>query len=230
MYNIVFIAFFIFPGYLIKYLYGRVCSVSYEGKSESEKILLIIMYSIPVFVFNYFIMKLFNIDIDAAFNAETYNLAFLLKYMGLSLPTLLVVAWLFRKPIPWIISKLINVHRNGSNKCPEISNNSVWEYLFEIPQEEFARQFISIEKDGQHITRGEIDMFSAPDEINKEILLANTDFINKNFSENDNKEDNLKFLFEKIDKEYYDVNSGLLIKFYNKEAVLEYLGENKTDQ
>lgn len=144
-------------------------------------------------------------------------LTFLIHYFIVNLLSSLVViiVWYkfgqptFRKINNWVMRK--------AGRDEEKQFDDVWRTLFETKEYVDASNcVVRIEKGGQLVTAGLIQLYPSPTEENKELALYNTDSIKQLFEWDENKEVKDK-IFPFSISEYYDIGNDVLIKFYGTE-------------
>lgn len=84
--------------------------------------------------------------------------------------------------------------------------------------------YITIEKNGEVITAGLVDVYPPPNQKNRDILLRDTQGF-KLYLDNDKNIPEDKRLLDIIKYEYYDFNNDLLIKIYDNTKLIAYLNE-----
>ena len=99
---------------------------------------------------------------------------------------------------------------------------TLWDEIFENSKEKLENAYVTVEKDGQVITQGQISRYSPPNEGYKELILTDVEEIKAYIEADEDLEDDEK-LFSKVDRQYVNLDTGISIKFYNNEKLLEYL-------
>ena len=84
---------------------------------------------------------------------------------------------------------------------------------------------MTIEKDGEIITQGTLKSHSPPNFNNKELLLCYTNDI-KEILEDDKLKSEDKMLFDEIDMEYFNFETGILVKIYDMSKYNNYIESN----
>lgn len=105
---------------------------------------------------------------------------------------------------------------------PQITcKNSMWEEMFE-DLEKITDRVIVIEKDGIVFTQGVIDKYTAPGSKKSQIMVKNTQVVERYLKEV-KKED---YIYDAaIENEIFDLNSGITIKFYFSDPIIKYINE-----
>ena len=101
------------------------------------------------------------------------------------------------------------------NRPIEYKYSDVWSNVFETDLiVDINNCIIKIEHSGNLVSAGLIKLYSAPNKMNKEFVLYNTDLIKQLFEDDTNKKLE-KRIFKQTICEYYDISNDLLIKFYD---------------
>lgn len=215
MYNIIFIAFFILPGYLTKYYFTRFFGKSYDKYTDTEIVIALIIYSIPAYVLNMLAIKHWIFPESTYMEFENVSFKFLTAYTLLSIISGMIVAIGLYLCSRYIAGSIKNLYRGWKGKSKESYSPTIWEKVFEINEVEQKYQYVSIERNGIPITRGQLVMYTPCNSEKNEFLIKNSDYMNNMIDRYEHgiisKE---QCLFTEIDKEYFDIDSGLLIKFY----------------
>ncbi len=217
------------PGIMVSKIYKRLFPKSFEEKSEYEKTIIAIPISTLVLMINIFILNVIlnqNIYTITYLLSLLYNFIFLTLYIILTVMSCFIVVFLKRKLFEPITLKLINWYNKKKYNPTESKFSSEWENIFENPEVDVNDMYVSIEKDGKIITQGLLAGYSPPNQKKRDISLIGT----KEFKEyliNDRMLDDDKKLFDKIDREYYDFETGILIKIYNNQKIKDYFNNNE---
>jgi hypothetical protein len=84
--------------------------------------------------------------------------------------------------------------------------------------------YIVIEKDNKIITQGLVDEYAPPNHNRRDIsLIATKQF--KEYLLNDESLKEESKLLDIVDREYYDFNTGVLIRIYNNKKLIKYFEE-----
>lgn len=216
---------FSIPGFTAEMLEDRIFGKITKEKSDFDKTVSAIIYSSFIILLNLTIMsKFFNIKINTfeSLVAKLMNIQFFIKYVILTFAV--CILFIFIKKYIWdfVVRVCINIWRKINKLPKETRFSTVWEEIFENPKEPIMNKIISIEKDGDLITCGVLARYSTQNGKKKEFLLIETSETAE-YLEADKELDKDEKLLSKIDMEYYDQESGHLIKFYNTNKLYEYL-------
>lgn len=218
------------PGILVNKIEKRIDPKSFEEISEYEKTIIAIPISAVILLLNILAMnliskeKIYSIDILLKM---MNNFSFLGGYIFLTTITCLIISFMKMKIIDQLILTIINTVKKRNNMPIETKYPSEWEKIFENSDDPVNDMYISIEKDGKRITQGILAGYSPPNQKNRDISLIATNEFNEYLS-NDSTLDDSKKLLNIIKKEYYDFNTGILIKIYDNTKLLEYF-KNQRD-
>ncbi|MBZ6007284.1 hypothetical protein K1514_15430 [Paraclostridium bifermentans] len=218
---------FSIPGFFAEILEDRLFGKIKKEKSDFEKTISAIVYSSFIIVLNLIIMKLlFNIDINtfSELPKKLNDIRFFVKYIILTFFG--CILFIFIKKYIWdnLVRISINQWRTWRNLPQETKFSTIWEEVFENSKQPVINKVISIEKDGDFITCGVLSRYSAQNGKKKEFLLIET-AETANYIKSDKDLSLEEKLLYKIDMEYYDQESGHLIKFYNTDKLYKYLEE-----
>ena len=212
------------PGIMVTKIEKRLEPKSFEDKSEYEKTIIAIPISAIILIINVLLMNI--ISQEKIYSISTLlkmmnDFSFLAGYMLITTITCLVVFFIKNKVVEPVILKIINIFKKKHNMPIESKYPSEWERIFENKDEPVNDMYISIEKDGKVITQGLLTGYSPPNQKNKDISLIGTKQF-KEYLSNDYRLDDNNKLVDIIKKEYYDFNTGILIKIYHNTKLLEY--------
>ena len=229
METIVVAIMFSVPGILVNRINKRLFPKSFYDNSEYEKTVVAIPTSIIVLFINYIVMnKLFNLNITSIdiLIDRMNNLRFLFKYTILTFISCVVVALIIEKVFKNLVLKASNIYRKIKNIPIETQYTSAWESIFENENEPVNDMYIVIEKDGKVVTQGLVEEYTPPNNDKRDISLVFTKQFEQCLNEEENLPDDEK-MFGIIDREYYDFNTGVLIKIYNNEKIKKRNEEEK---
>lgn len=138
------------------------------------------------------------------------------------------IAWynIFYRWVRPLFEKKKNSKYAKENGCTVISNCSVYEKIFHDPENKGHLLPVEILKDGQRITCGLLQRWNSPNSPKKEYELRLVKIIRK-YIDGDGESEKL---LSKIDREYYDPDTGLLIRFYNSEKLEAKFNEDKSSE
>lgn len=149
-------------------------------------------------------------------------ISFMIHYFIVNLISSIAVIALWYSLGQMAFRKARNFINKKVGRDEEKKFNDVWRTLFETEEYVDASNcIVKIEKGGQLVTAGLIQLYPAPTEENKELALYNTDSIKQLFEWDKNKEVKDK-IFPYSISEYYDIGNDVLIKFYDAERYDNY--------
>ena len=118
-----------------------------------------------------------------------------------------------------------NIIRDKNNLPTETKFTTIWDEIFENKAINLTDVYISIEKDGNIITQGVLKSYSPPNFKNKELKLCYTNDIKKILEEDKSKNES-EMLFDEISMEYFNFETGILVKFYDMSKYNNYVESN----
>lgn len=219
------------PGFFVNKIQERLFPSTRKNLSDIDKTVSAIIYSTFIILINLIIIsilniaKILNVNINdfSQLQSKLQSIDFFIKYLCLSGISSIVVVLIKEYIVDRIILNIVNLKNvtfNGG--IEETKYNTVWDSIFENNKEPIKDSYVSIEKDGELITQGVLDMYSHPGLSKKEFkLIESQEF--KRYLEADKILDKDKKLLDKVDMEYFDMETGVLIKFYNTEKLNNYL-------
>lgn len=98
-------------------------------------------------------------------------------------------------------------------------NPTVWEYMFFNPDKNERPRIVSIYKDGAYITSGYIDGWNIGEHERKEFAIRRSTEIEELLNRKE------KSPIDYVNEEYFDMETGVLIKFWDSETVNEHWDE-----
>lgn len=152
------------------------------------------------------------------------NTNFLMQYIILTMIVTALFTFIYYYLDKYIIKKMINSFNIAIGRPQETENRTIWEDIFEgtrflNTQKGFI--VMSIEKDGQILSRGMLRAFPSPDSECDELILCNCAEIEAFFESDEGKEPENK-IFWKTDFEYTILSKGITMKFYNLDKYQQY--------
>lgn len=211
------------PGLICEYIERRLYPNSLPEKSEYNKTVAAIIISSIIAVINIFILRIiFKREILTFSNLieKLSYISFFAKYILLSMLVGATLIIFKNKCYRRITNYFINLMRKSEGKDKETIFPTLWDEIFENPDDPIENAFVSIEKDGEVLSQGQIYRYSPPSSNIKELILIDgEDF--KTYLEYDKTLPEEEKILNKIDKEYINLDSGLSIKFYNVEKLLD---------
>lgn len=234
--SIYFIILFLLPAALNMIYNVHIRQVPQAKNDKSIELAECVLFSLAVFFINimllrsqmYHLVNYLILDgVDRVQFCTTTGfeyLDFMILYFIINLFTSIGVIILWYTLGQWMFRRIKNKINKSTTRPEELKYNSAWVNLFEtndfINPDECV---IKIEKDGALITAGLIRIYSSPTTEKRDILLYNTDSIKELFEDDIGKGVNER-IFPYSDYEYYDFETGCLIKIYNTEKYNEYYG------
>lgn len=225
MESIVSLIIFVFPGIFITLLYKEYLPTSKNEPSDYEKAVIAFIYSFAVLVLNILIMKYvfsINITVVSEIIGKFENIGFFLKYVFLTFANSLIFAVGWYYVSKYIVLGTYNIFRFRKKLPLKTRYSTVWDEIFENPDIDMNDAYVVIEKDGVLITQGLIALYSPIESKEKELKLICTDAF-KNYLENDKNLPEEEKIFNDIEFEYFNLEKGILVKFYNNAKLKEYL-------
>lgn len=151
--------------------------------------------------------------------SELDSFAMLAAYMGICIA--ITIIWMViyhfvRKPI-FALRKYM-IEKESGIEIADINELTVWENIFLSKESNEKRKIISIYHNGEFVTAGESYGVNTGKSEKHELRILNSDTICELFKEDKEKGDAEK-LFRNIEFEYFDAETGLLIKFHNPEKL-----------
>lgn len=141
---------------------------------------------------------------------------FLLEFLFTMIITTVIVGWAYSKILKHYteaknksIVKQFNLSPLGED------NPTVWEDVFLSAEKNGSPRIVSIYKDGQYITSGYIDGWNLASDERKEFIIRRSTEIEKIMKLTDTP-------LNYIDEEYFDMETGVLIKFWSSKAVNQH--------
>lgn len=177
------------------------------------------LLSFIVLIINILILKiLFGSNINTFIDLinNVYNIIFFIKYCALTVFICVLVALL--KPL--IVRLFVSFYNNILNKKTDREYtifNDLWNIIFYNPKFDVSKHVFTIEKNGIIITCGFVKNVTPKGRDKKKIILTFTEVVRSYFNDEEFAEKNLS----EIVAEYYDLDSDVLIKAYNAEAIIE---------
>lgn len=220
---------FLIPGFLIEKITNRIFQKTIiEDYSDFDKTVKYIILSIETMIINIiFISKVCkNTDLKTVTQLQEKlgEIEFLIKYLGLTILVcgiLIFLNELLKRGILYIS----NIIRDKNNLPTETKFTTIWDEIFENKAINLTDVYISIEKDGNIITQGVLKSYSPPNFKNKELKLCYTNDIKKILEENKSKNES-EMLFDEISMEYFNFETGILVKFYDMSKYNNYVESN----
>ena len=238
MNSVLYLFLFILPGAFSKILRRRFSPIHLSverNKSSLIETSEIVVVSFVIFCLNNLLIKgcghVRNITDDFSIINNLSNADFLMQYILLTM----VVTALFTFGYFYFdknaLKKMINLYNKAVGRPVETENRTIWEDIFEGTEFLDIQKgsiVLSVEIDGQILSRGMLREFPAPDSECDELILCNCAEIERYFEVDEGKEPEDK-IFWQTDFEYTILSKGITMKFYNLEKYREYEKTFKTN-
>jgi len=225
--NLAFLIPFVFPGVFIKMIYNRFFPCAREDDSKYDEIVQSFIISTFILMINSGIIKgLYGVNLLSknsftAFVEKPNNLIvfFLitLALSGLGVP-------IYRLIVDYFYVWVINIYRDKMHLARESSHLSPWNAVFENKHFCLDNRPIGFFKGNELVTIGYLESCPAAGSKKKDFVLINT-WLFKELYIADKEKDPKDRLFKLIDKEYYNFENDIYIKFYNNGSLLKHLRE-----
>lgn len=218
------------PGFIVNEISERLFPGTKKTMSDIDKTVSAIINSSIVIIINLAIISILNKFGWINFKLSTFSILqdklvsipFFVKYILLTSISCLIWVFLNELVVKKLILIIVNFRNNINGSLNESKFETVWDEIFENRLEPLKNVYISIEKDGELITQGLIVRYTGPGAPRREFYLKYTSTF-KEYLDGDKLLTEDKKLLSKIDREYFDCETGILIKFYNKEKFENYL-------
>lgn len=219
--NVIFILLFVFPGAFSQILNNRFSPKrSRIHKTNIVEFSEILASSTVIMAISFFVIYLYDgtvINSVYTFTALMEKNNFLIKYIVLNIFITCVFTFCFHYLNKIVVTKCINWFNKKMNKPQESGNESIWEDVFEKFEYIDLRKnppVLSIEKDGNVLSRGFLRKWPAPNTDCNEIVLVHCAEIEGYFEDDKNKPINEKVFYKTV-IEYCFFDTGITIKFYD---------------
>lgn len=213
------------PGLICEYIERRLYPNSLPEKSEYNKTVTAIIISSIIAIINIFVLKIIFrreiITFSDLIIRLTY-ITFFAKYILLSVVVGFVIIVFKNKYYSRLSNFFVNIIRKSEGKEKETLFPTVWDEIFENSEFPINNAYVTIEKDGQIITHGQIYRYSPPNSNIKEFILTDVEELKAYIEADKNLSDEEKLL-DKVDKQYVNLDLGVTIKFYDNRKLLDYL-------
>lgn len=225
--NIYFILMFVVPASVLLVYNKHFRRTPYIQENKSVEMAECVFFCTVVFAINLIIFKeriskiaqyLLEQDATAKNNIMSTDkvLLFMLQYaLGNIIVSIIVIMFymlIIRRIKFWAENKIYK----AMNQDESLKYADAWLNIFYseevIPKNE--KVIVSIEKAGRLVTAGIVEMYPAPNEKGKSLLLYNTEYI-MDLMEADKKLGMDYRVFDFVRHEFYDFEHDVLIKFYD---------------
>lgn len=230
--SIIFLFVFVFPGALSKLIKERFFPRKQYRISDSNgwvELSEMVVFSIIVLftgliVRAYFLTR--NLDINNYFASFT-STKFLIIYIIFAFFASIVYTALFHILNKTLVPFVINFYNQWKGRPTEGLYQTIWEEIFETNKYFEKKQVVvSIEKDGHILSRGFLEAYPPPQSPNNELLLKYCSEIEAYFKNDESLPEGSK-IFDKTYIEYFDMQNGYVIKFYDMQKYNDYINNQK---
>lgn len=140
----------------------------------------------------------------------------------------LIICYPYTKSKRYVTQKMFldisNTFRNKKKMPVETKFSSVWDEIFENEENPITQdEIVLIEKDGALITQGYLESYSPPHLSKREFKLVETSQVKRFLESDKNAENEAEKLLNVVKFEYYDTQSGIVIKFIDTQKLITYL-------
>lgn len=224
--SVFFVMLFIFPGafsqVLINIFWPRYGKIQKSSIVEFAEVVSFSSFiAVLNFIFIYVKQDIYSVeDIISLF----YKSNFIIKYAIITIIETWSLTWLMRKKGRTLLMNIINFFNKKNGKANEDESLSLWEKIFEEYEYIDLKNnppVISIEKDGQILSRGFLNSWPAPNTECNELILIYSAKIEEYFKSDESKPITEK-IFYNIQFEYILLREGIVIKFYNMDRYNSY--------
>lgn len=225
--------YFIGPGLLAEHIKDQLKIVGDEkkkGMTIYENLFIVVFTSAVSFVSTLILLNIVykmlckdEIIMVDEFLSKSNDFKFIILFLTIET----IIAFIIKFWIQDKITKFFFDRRNKkakeryNTKQDYIDDKNVWESLFYAKKEYLL---VTIWKDGKFITAGFISGWNSGRNERKELLLERTKEVKELIDSNDNSE--LKKELDYPEHEYIDMETGILIKFYAPEKIVEHWNKN----
>ena len=230
--SVLYLFLFILPGAFSKILRRRFAPshISTEkNKSSLIETAEIVVISSMIFLINNIVIIAYRKtqDLSESFDVfENFSRSdFLMKYILLTLFVTIVFTVLFYFFDKKLITMVVNTWNKFRKKPIESETKTIWENVFESNKHlDFTKGVImSIEKNGEILSRGWLKEFPAPNTECDEFILCCCADVEEYFLAYANKPSVDKRFSPITDFEYTILSKGITLKFYNIERYQNFV-------
>lgn len=226
------IVLFIVPGLLIKMLsdYFSILDKYEQARNTIyENMFFIVVDSIfintlTIIAYNNIVTgdKIANIDILLM---KFHNFQFCGRYIIIGLIATVIYV-LIKRVLVFAIHKLKNSYLKHKYGLIYQNNHesAVWQNIMHYDATGNDEKIVSIYHYGEYVVSGILWGYNSKKNEGKEFRLIRTDEIERVIN-SDKTKDPSERLLNYVDKVYYDSETGLMIKFYNKDVILKHWDE-----
>ena len=225
METIYLMVYFMVPGLVAKYINSQLKIVGYEerkGLTVYEKIFSIVSYSSVSFFITLVGMNCIiknNVTAVDVFLYKSNSFKFIFCFLIVEIIIATILMNLLKKKITTLFFKIRNKksEKEYNTKQNYIDDRNVWESIFYNGD---GNILVSIWQNRELITVGFISGWNSGRDERKELILERTTEITKMMEDKSNvffHQD-----FDYIEKEYFDIETGLLIKVHDGKTIVEH--------
>lgn len=230
--SIIFLFVFVFPGALSKLIKERFFPKKQYRISDSNgwvELSEMVVFSIIV-LFTGLIVRAYFLthdwDINNYFTSFTSS-KFLIIYIIFASFASFVYTFLFNKLNKNVLLVIINRYNRWKGRPTEGLYQTIWEEIFETNKYLKKKPVVvSIEKDGHILSRGFLESYPPPQSPSNELLLRYCSEIETFFKKDESLPAESK-IFAKTYIEYFDMQNGYVIKFYDMQKYNDYINSQK---
>jgi len=201
----------LFPGFIAFYFEQALLGAN-KKRSDLERIIIAVIYNIPAFVITWAILaNIFNINIEGLtkFKTQLQSFQFIKDYVLASFISGLLLGFITSLFKRYLYNIVVSLSRKPLG-LPEICH-SPWDECF-VNKEEPIVELTTL--NGEKV-KGLLREFTFSDDGEKEITVDNFDLVDK-----------WNPYLTKVEKIYFDIKSGTMVKLFDKEEVLQAIKNN----
>ncbi len=173
-----------------------------------------LLFSAVTQVFNIIIFKM-NIQKYVLLFNNNYDVNFIIHFFIITFGSSILLIVLWYGILLKLFYKVINIINTIFKRPTEMTSSTVWNTIFHTKDlGDINNKMVAIYKGDQLITAGLLQLYDAPQESTHNILLYSCDHIKEILNDDKGKEITER-IFECSESEYYDFDTGTLLKFYN---------------
>lgn len=199
-----------------------------------EQLFGVCMHSIIVTFLTISVIQMTHVFLNASFPetlsgilAELDDLRRLAAYIVTCIIVTIIWYQIYAKAIAVVVFKAYKkkLEKEKGIIIQDIDEPTVWENIFLTRKENEKRKIVSIFKEGNYITSGELAGWNTGVDEKRELRIYNSHIIESVLESDKLKEDVSERLLYNIEYEYYDVENGTLIRFYDPNKLDEHWNE-----
>lgn len=203
------------PGFLVRSIHEDL-TWNRVVKSEFEKTIISLIYSVPVFTINFIVLySNFNIKTINELVKKFDSIDFILKYGLLTILSSMVFIIIWSIIYPNITFKIVNYIRVKRKFNTLDERPTAWEAFINDKQK---FKVVRISKNGKEIGKGFVSKWNFQEGNEKELCLEKEKIF-----------DLFPDLFDEVESTYYNIDKDLIISKYNLEK-LNLLIKNKKEK